>query len=222
MTVAADRIRTRRQAFAAPGGSLDRIVRVLAVGLPMLVGVVSAMMMITPLSPRSEVSFLLDRNKVAIAEDRLRVDNAMYRGEDNDGRPFSLSAGEAVQSSGSVPLVNMRELVARIVLPEGPAVLSAPTGAYNIEDEQMLVPGAVSFVAADGYNIVARNVRIDLPTRTIIGNGRVTGAIPAGTFAADSFRANLPDRSLALVGNASLRMVPGRLQMPQMPRRTRR
>lgn len=222
MTVAADRIRTRRQAFAAPGGSLDRIVRVLAVGLPMLVGVVSAMMMITPLSPRSEVSFLLDRNKVAIAEDRLRVDNAMYRGEDNDGRPFSLSAGEAVQSSGSVPLVNMRELVARIVLPEGPAVLSAPTGAYNIEDEQMLVPGAVSFVAADGYNIVARNVRIDLPTRTIVGNGRVTGAIPAGTFAADSFRANLPDRSLALVGNASLRMVPGRLQMPQMPRRIRR
>lgn len=222
MTVAADRIRTRRQAFAAPGGSLDRIVRVLAVGLPMLVGVVSAMMMITPLSPRSEVSFLLDRNKVAIADDRLRVDNAMYRGEDNDGRPFSLSAGEAVQSSGSVPLVNMRELVARIVLPEGPAVLSAPTGAYNIEDEQMLVPGAVSFVAADGYNIVARNVQIDLPTRTIVGNGRVSGAIPAGTFAADSFRANLPERSLALVGNASLRMVPGRLQMPQMPRRTRR
>ncbi len=222
MTVAADRIRTRRQAFAAPGGSLDRIVRVLAVGLPMLVGVVSAMMMITPLSPRSEVSFLLDRNKVAIADDRLRVDNAMYRGEDNDGRPFSLSAGEAVQSSGSVPLVNMRELVARIVLPEGPAVLTAPTGAYNIEDEQMLVPGAVSFVAADGYNIVARNVQIDLPTRTIVGNGRVSGAIPAGTFAADSFRANLPERSLALVGNASLRMVPGRLQMPQMPRRTRR
>lgn len=221
MTVAADRIRNRRQAFAAPGGSLDRIVRVLAVGLPMLVGVVSALMMITPLSPRSEVSFLLDRNKVAIAEDRLRVDNAMYRGEDNAGRPFSLSAGEAVQASGSVQVVDMRDLVARIVLPEGPAVLSAPTGAYDIEREQMAVPGAVSFVAADGYNIVARNVRIDLPSRTIVGNGRVTGAIPAGTFAADDFRADLPNRSLALIGNATLRMVPGRLQMPQMPRRNR-
>lgn len=222
MTVAADRIRNRRQAFAAPGGSLDRIVRVMAVGLPMLVGVVSAMMMITPLSPRSEVSFLLDRNKVDVAEDRLRVDDAMYRGEDNAGRPFSLSAGEAVQASGSVPLVGMRDLVARIVLAEGPAVLSAPTGAYDIEREQMAIPGSLSFVAADGYSIMARNVRIDLPSRTIVGNGRVTGAIPAGTFAADDFRADLPNRSLALIGHATLRMVPGRLKMPQMPRRSRR
>ncbi len=221
MTVAADQMRTRRQAFAAPGGSLDRIVRILAVGLPMAVGVVAAMMMITPLSPRSEVSFLLDRNKVAVAEDRLRVDNAMYRGEDNSGRPFSLSAGEAVQASGAVPLVEMRDLVARILMADGPAVLSAPTGTYNIEDEQVAIPGTVSFEAADGYSISARNVSIDLPSRTLVGNGRVTGAIPAGTFAADNFRADLPNRSLALVGNASLRMVPGQLQMPRMPHRNR-
>lgn len=221
MTVAADQMRTRRQAFAAPGGSLDRIVRILAVGLPMAVGVVAAMMMITPLSPRSEVSFLLDRNKVAVAEDRLRVDNAMYRGEDNSGRPFSLSAGEAVQASGAVPLVEMRDLVARILMADGPAVLSAPTGTYNIENEQVAIPGTVSFEAADGYSISARNVSIDLPSRTLVGNGRVTGAIPAGTFAADNFRADLPNRSLALVGNASLRMVPGQLQMPRMPHRNR-
>ncbi|MEO5706807.1 MAG: LPS export ABC transporter periplasmic protein LptC [Alteraurantiacibacter sp.] len=221
MTVAADQIRTRRQAFAAPGGSLDRIVRVLAVGLPMAVGVVSAMMLITPLGPRSEVSFLLDRNKVAVAEDRLRVDNAMYRGEDNSGRPFSLSAGEAVQTSGEVPVVEMRELVARILMADGPAVLSAPNGTYNIQTEQVAIPGTVSFAAADGYNIAARNVRIDLTTRTLVGNGRVTGAIPAGTFAADNFRADLPNRSLSLIGNASLRMVPGRLQMPRMPHRNR-
>jgi lipopolysaccharide export system protein LptC len=218
MTIAADRIRTRRQAIAAPGSSLDWIVRLLAVGLPMLVGVVSAMMLITPLSPRGEVSFLLDRNKVAIAEDRLRVDSAMYRGVDRSGRPFSLSAGEAVQASGSVPVVDMRELVARILLPEGPAVLSAPTGAYNIESEQVAIPGTVTFVAADGYRITARNVAIDLPSRTLVSRGKVDGTIPAGSFAADSFRADLPSRTFALVGNARLRMVPGQLRVPSMPR----
>ena len=97
--------------------------------LPALVGVVAAMMLITPLSPRGELSFLLDRNKVAIAEDRLRMDNALYRGVDASGRPFSLSAGDAVQVSNRVPLVEMRDLVARIVLPDGPAVLSAANGA---------------------------------------------------------------------------------------------
>ena len=214
MTQAADRMRTRRQAFASPGSSLDRIVRVLAVGLPALVGVIAAMMLITPLSPRGEISFLLDRNKVAIADDRLRVNNAMYRGQDSSGRPFSLVAGEAVQQSNSVPLVQLEEMTARMVLDEGPAVLSAARGVYDIKDEQMTIPGVVQFSAADGYEFVARNVTIALPSRTLIGEGQVSGAIPAGTFSADGMRADLQARIFSLNGNARLRMVPGRLRLP--------
>lgn len=215
MTAQADKIRNRRQRFAAPGSSLDKIIRILAVGLPALVGVVSAMMLITPLSPTAELSFLLDRNKVAIADDRLRMDNAMYRGEDSNGRPFTLSAGDAVQSSGSVPIVELHDLVARIVLPGGPAVLSSPAGNYNIDEDQVHIPGIVQFNAADGYRLTARNVVIDLPSRTLHGDGRVEGAIPAGTFEADDMRVDLEERSLTLRGNARLRMVPGRLQMPK-------
>ena len=215
MTRAAEQMRTRRQAFAAPGGSLDAIVRALALGLPALVGVVAAMMLITPLSPRGEISFLLDRNKVAIAEDRLRVDDAMYRGEDDKGRPFSLAAGSAVQRSSTLPLVEMDRLTARIVLPDGPAVLEAPSGTYDIADRQVAVPGLVRFTAADGYRMQAGNVTIDLPGRVLQGSGRVSGAIPAGTFEADRMRVDLGERSVSLVGNARLRMVPGQLRLPR-------
>lgn len=215
MTVEADKIRNRRQAVAAPGSSLDRLIRFLAVALPALVGVVAAMMLITPLGPNAEISFLLDRNKVDIAEDRLRMDNALYRGEDSRGRPFSVSAGDAVQSSASVPVVELHNLVARILLPDGPAVLSSPNGSYNIDLEQVTIPGTVEFNATDGYRLLARNVVIDFPSRTLTGTGRVEGAIPAGTFAADNFRADLTERSLSLVGNAQLRMVPGELRMPR-------
>lgn len=214
MTAAADQMRDRRQRFAAPGSSLDRAVRLLAVVLPMVIGVIAALMLITPLSPRGEISFLLDRNKVAIAEDRLRVDDAMYRGEDRMGRPFSLVAGEAVQPRNSVPLVLLNKLTARIVLPEGPAVLSAPSGTYAIDREQVDIPGLVQFTAADGYQLGARNVTIDLPGRALIGRGRVSGEIPAGSFSADSIRADLVERTLVLDGNARLRMIPGRLRLP--------
>ncbi|QZH76015.1 MAG: LPS export ABC transporter periplasmic protein LptC [Erythrobacter sp.] len=214
MTIAADRMRTKRQAFAAPGSSLDRIVRLLAVGLPALVGVVAAMMLITPLSPRGEVSFLLDRNRVAIADDRLRVDDAMYRGEDRQGRPFSLMAGEAVQRSNAVPVVELQDLMARILLPDGPAILSAEQGTYAIDDEQVGVPGVVRFTAADGYEMSARNVTFDLVERVLMGQGRVAGVIPAGTFEADSMRVDLVERTIVLDGNARLVMVPGRLRMP--------
>src|SRR5688572_28924166 len=131
MSEQADQIRDRRRAFAAPGSPLDRAVRVLAVALPAAVGAVVAAMLIAPLSPRGEVSFLLDRNKVDVAGDRLRVDNAMYRGEDKGGRPFSLSAGEAIQASASVPVVPLRDLTARMLFSEGPAVLDSPSGRYD-------------------------------------------------------------------------------------------
>lgn len=214
MTLAADQMRSKRQAFAAPGSALDRIVRLLAVTLPALVGVIAAMMLITPLSPRGEVSFLLDRNKVAVADDRLRMDNAMYRGQDQRGRPFSLMAGEAVQHSNAVPLVEMEDLTARIVLDDGPAILSAPTGTYAIDEEQVGIPGIVQFTAADGYEMSARNVTIDLASRTLSGDGRVAGEIPAGRFEADSMLADLGARTITLRGNARMTMVPGQLRLP--------
>ena len=215
MTAEADQIRDRRRAFAVPGGPLDRIVRLLAVGLPALVGVIVALMVVTPLSPRGEVSFLLDRNKVEIAEDRLRLDQAIYRGQDNRGRPFSLSAGEAVQHSVTVPVVQMRDLAARILLEEGPAVLTAELGRYNFETERVAVDSQVNFTAADGYRMSARGVAIDLADKSLVGTGGVEGATPAGTFSADAMRADLGARTFTLEGNARLDMVPGKMQVPR-------
>ena len=202
MTAQADRIRNRRRAFAAPGSSLDRTVRWLAIGLPALVGVVVALMVVTPLGPRGEVSFLLNRNKVATAPNRLFVDNAVYRGEDEKGREFSLTAGQAVQHSASQPVVQMRDLIGRMLLQEGPAQITAPTGNYNYETQLVTIPSVVRFVAADGY-------RMD--------TSGVAGAVPAGTFSADSIHANLEQRTVSLQGHAHLRMVPGKMGTMQVP-----
>lgn len=214
MSQRADRIRDRRRAFALPGGSLDRTIRVLAVALPALIGAVVATMLIAPLGPRGEVSFLLDRNKVATADDRLRVDDAMYRGRDARGRPFSLTAGEAVQRSASVPVVRLEDLTARLMLSEGPAVLNAFAGRYDINRQQVAIDGIVRFTAADGYRMTANNVSIDLPSQTLRSGGRVEGAVPAGTFSANRLQADLEARTVTLSGNARLRMVPGQMRMP--------
>ncbi len=207
-------LRSRRQTFAAPGGSHDRLVRFLARALPMGVGVVAALMIITPLSPRGEVSFLLDRNKVAQIDERLSVDNAMYRGRDNQGRPFSLLAGEAVQRSSVEGLVRMRDLVAQLLLTEGPARLSADGGIYDLNAETVTVDGPVRLTASDGYVMTARGVSVDLKARTMQGDAGVSGEVPAGTFSADTMRADLPARTITLEGNARLTMIPGQLRMP--------
>jgi len=210
----AKQLRGVRQHFAAPGGSHDRLVGILGKLLPMGVGVLAALMIITPLSPRGEVSFLLDRNKVAVIDERLRVDNALYRGQDDQGRPFSLTAGEAVQKSSDEGVVRMSDLVGRILLSDGPARIGSAGGAYNIENEIMSVPEEVRVSTADGYTLLATGVSIDLNTKQMVGEGSVEGAIPAGTFSANHLEVDIEKRTIALEGNAKLRMVPGKLRMP--------
>lgn len=238
-TAKAKELRDARKHFATPGGFHDRLVKFLGAALPMGVGVLAAFMIITPLSPRGEVSFLLDRNKVAMIDERLRIDNAMYRGQDNKGQPFSLTAGEAVQQSSAEGVVRMNELMARIILPEGPARLSAQAGNYNIDQDVVSVIGPVQVNSADGYRLDASNVAVDLNTRqvsgrspatmiapggfkvtasgvtvdldskTMSGTGGVSGSVPAGTFRANRMEADLNARTVTLIGNARLRMVPG-------------
>lgn len=214
MTAQADLIRSQRQHWAAPGGFHDRLVRTLAVVLPALVGALFAFMVLAPLSPRGEVSFLLDRNRVEVVEDRLRVESAMYRGKDNLGRPFSITAGYAVQHSSEVPIVAMRRLNARIMLDEGPAVLSANTGEYDIGEDEVRVLGPVVFSASDGYRMTASDVDVDLVTKRMASRGRVEGRVPAGTFSADRIVADLEARTVMLDGHARLRMQPAPMHMP--------
>ena len=210
-------LRTERQHFAAPGGSHDRLVRLLAIALPMAVGVVAALMVITPLSPRGEVSFLLDRKKVAVIDERLRSDKALYRGQDDKGRPFSLTAGEAVQRSSAEGIVRMKDLAARLLLPDGPAQILASAGEYNLATDQVEVPDTVRFSAADGYAMQLDGVRVDLPRRIITGAGGVSGTVPAGSFSANRLEVDLDARTVSLIGNARLRMVPGKINQMRMP-----
>ncbi len=213
-TEEAQALRNRRQRFAAPGGSHDRLVGFLARALPFGVGILAALMVITPLSPRGEISFLLDRNKVAQIDERLRVDNAMYRGRDDNGRPFSIMAGEAVQRSSKEGLVRMNDLIAQLLLPEGPARLIAQGGTYAIDDEVVVIDGTLRLTAADGYRMTASGVSVDLKARVMRGDDGVEGEIPAGTFSANSMRADLAARTLTLDGKARLNMIPGKVRMP--------
>jgi lipopolysaccharide export system protein LptC len=215
MTAQADLIRDKRRHFATPGGFHDKLISSLAKALPAAIGVVAAVMILSPLSPRGEIGFLLDRNKVAVTNQRIKVDEAAYRGRDAQGRTFVVTAGSAVQASSDTPVVEMDDLVAKMQLKEGPAQLSAEQGFYNFDIEQISVVGPVNFTAVDGYRMVTNNVLIDLDTKTAVGSGGVEGSVPTGAFRADRIIADLDERNVTLEGNARLRMTPGKLRMPQ-------
>ncbi len=216
MSEEARQIRNRRRHFAAPGGSHDRLVAFLAKGLPAAIGVVAAVMVLVPLGPRGEVSFLLDRNKVDVTDKRIAVNDAAYRGRDKSGREFTVTAGTAVQESAQTPVVDMFHLAAELALNDGPGRIVAPRGHYDYRRDRLDVDGPVDFTANDGYHMTANNVTVDIASKTAQGSGGVEGRVPSGTFKAQNMQADLEARTVTLEGNAKLRMTPGsKLEIPQ-------
>lgn len=208
MSDAALLARSARRRMARPGSFHDRVIGLLRIGLPMGVGVLAAFLVMAPLTAGGDVSFVLDKNKVEVARERLRIQAARYRGQDARGRPFVIDAGSAVQRSSAEPVVEMANLAARLQLPDGPATLAADRGTYRMDTEQVRVAGPVRFRAADGYRLDTTDAVADLRTRRLTGTGRVTGATPQGVFSADTMRADLEGRTVRLQGNARLRIDP--------------
>ena len=208
MSDVARRMRTARQNWAAPGSSHDRVVGLARVALPMAIGVLAAFLVMAPLTTTGDVSFVLDKNKVEVAKERLRLTAAQYRGQDAKGQPFQLNAGSAVQKSSAEPIVQLRALTAGITLSDGPARLAADRGRYDMDTERVMVDGPIAFRASGGYRLDTSDAVVDLKQRRMESNGDVTGSVPQGTFSADRLRADLESRTVTLDGNARLRIVP--------------
>ncbi len=209
MSERADLERTMRRLWATSGSSHDRVIRILRVGLPLVIGVVAAVLVFSPFTQRSEVSFLLAKDKVEVAKERMKVTRAEYRGQDTKGRPFALIAGSAVQKSSAEPIVQMTDLSGAIRLDDGPATIAAQHAQYDMDDEKLAVPGTVLVKSADGYRIDADNVAIDLKTRSLTGEDGVQGTLNIGRFSANQLYADLDERIVRLSGDARLRINQG-------------
>ncbi|OYY70624.1 LPS export ABC transporter periplasmic protein LptC [Sphingomonas sp. 28-63-12] len=203
-------LRTARQLWAAPGGRHDRVVEASRVALPVMIGILTAFLVTAPLTMSGDVSFLLDKNKVEVAKERLRIQSALYRGADQQGRAFSLRAGSAVQKSSAEPVVKLTTLSAEMAMAEGPSHLRADSGRYDMASEKVMADGPIRFTAANGYDLTTRDATLDLKTRKLSSGGAVTGQVPQGSFSAARMSADLDSHVVTLDGDARLRIVPRR------------
>ncbi|MGF7152049.1 lipopolysaccharide export system protein LptC [Sphingomonas zeicaulis] len=207
MSEIAVRKRSLRQRWAAPGSRHDRLIAVSRVIFPTAIGALVAVLAIAPLTRGNELSFVLAKDSVEIAKERMKVTSAIYRGEDSKGQAFQLRAGSAVQASSRDPVVRLEKLSAELALKDGPATVTAPRGRYDMNAEKVAVDGPVQLRAADGYRLDTRDVAVDLRSRQVTNTGPVDGAMTLGTFSAEQMRADLEARTVTLQGRARLHIV---------------
>jgi len=209
MSEAAARERAGKQRWAVPGSAHDRIVRWSKIILPSAVGALIAILALAPLDRKGDVSFILDKKKVATAPERMRVETARYIGSDNKGQKFEITAHRAVQKSSDVPIVDIEGMFAQLALANGPLMIAANQGRYDLDTQQMAVNGPVRLVGPDGYRLETRDVRVDMKQRQMASNGPVSGQMRLGQFQAGRLRADLDERKVVLDGGTRLKIVQG-------------
>jgi len=201
--------RTGRHRWAIPGSAHDSLVRWSKILLPAAVGVVIVVLALAPLGKKSDVSFILDKNKVQNAPEKMRVDQARYVGTDDKGQQFTIVANRAIQPSSDVPVVNIMGMAARLNLEKGPLLIRANDGRYNLDTQKLMIDGPVKVAGADGYRLATRDVGVDLKAQQLASGGPVAGSMRLGQFQAGQLHADLGDRTVVLDHGARLKIVQG-------------
>jgi lipopolysaccharide export system protein LptC len=209
MSEAAAHEREVRQHWAQPGSQHDRVIRFAKIALPSADGVLIAVLAIAPLDKNIDVRYNHDKNKVENAPERMRVEEARYSGEDNEGRRFEIVARSALQRSSEVPIVDISGMFARMWLANGPVTIAANLARYNLDRQEVRVVGPIRASGPDGYRLETSDVTIDLKERTITGSGQLTGRMRLGTFSAGRLTADLGERTITLDHGARLKIVQG-------------
>jgi lipopolysaccharide export system protein LptC len=209
MSEAADRKQAVKRHWAEPGSRHDAVVRAVKYGLPALIVGLVLMLAIAPFEQRGDVSFILDKNEVEQARERMRVEKAQYVGEDNKGQKFLIVADRAVQQSSNVPIVTIQGMQARLNMARGPLSIAALRGQYDLEEEVVQVDGPIRVVGPDGYQLATRDVTVSFDSRTMRSRGPVSGHMPLGEFQAGSLRADLDERTVSLEGGVRLKIEQG-------------
>ena len=209
MAEASTRERIVKQRWAEPGSGHDKIVRWTKIALPSTVGVLIAVLALAPLDKKGDVSFILDKKKVDSAPERMRVEQARYTGTDNKGQQFIMTANRAIQCSSDNPLVDVRGMFARLNQQQGPVLIAADKGRYNIDTQQVAIDGPVKVAGTEGFRLSTSNVRVDLKQRQLASQGPAEGAMRLGQFRANRIRADLGERKVVLDGGARLKIIQG-------------
>ena len=231
MSELAERTRSKRRLWAVPGSSHDRLIRLARIALPLAVLVLVVLLAVAPITVGRDISFVLSKDRVDVAHERLRVTEALYRGHDTKGQPFALRAASAVQATSREPVVRLNDLSARIGLTGGPATLVAPKGRYDMNSQHVMLDGPVLFRAADGYALdlpawkpmptgrpavaaalggAPQDVALDITAKTLTSGAAAQGTMPLGRFSGGRLSANLDSRTVTLDRGARLHIVQAR------------
>lgn len=140
-----------------------------------------------------------------ILSEPLRMRDARFRGIDERGRPYTVTAELASQAGKSDDTIDLVQPKADITLQDGAWVLvQAAHGVYRRQPSELDLDGGVVLNHDAGYEIRTERASIDLRDQKAEGDRPVSGQGPFGTIEGSGFQAEQGGKVPIITGPATL------------------
>ena len=134
----------------------------------------------------------------------IRMVNPTFRGQD-DGRPFVLSAREAVRDGRNYQRIALvgPTLVMQNKPGEPPTRVTAERGVYREDTLVMTLEGDVRYSDAQGWKFLTKNAVVDTKRNIISGDQGIEGDGPTGHVTADRYSIYNQGERVSFRGNVT-------------------
>ena len=195
----------RVHAAAAEWRKRSRLIHFFRRALPVAIVIVSAALLIWVVgkSVWSSVTGLK-----ASEGAQIRVTNARFYGQDDQGRSFVLGATEALRRSTATQLVTLTRPNLKLNSRENkPTQATAARGVYDQRSQRVRLSGGVSVTdVGSGYRFDTEDTTIDTRRGVISGESPVRGAGPLGQISASSYAIYDQGSRMTFKGNVRARI----------------
>ena len=194
-----------------------RFVSVLKYLLPIVAAGLVLMLALWSQIRIDEGRFRIGMTEVAtIAVDKLTMSNPRFEGIDDKNRPFTVTAEEASQAKNDTNIIELNRPQADMTMEDGTwLALSADSGRYLRENEQLSLEGSVSLFQDRGYELHTDDVKIDFNAGTAESSSPVFGQGPVGELSGSGLKVTDKGAVVELRGESRILFYPDRQEPPE-------
>lgn len=173
--------------------------------LPLAAIAVMAALFTWPVQEK-DIAILKDEQKEALKTvSKNELESPKFESVDEKNQPYTITADKAVQKGEQKDILLLTNPVGSLQMNNGNTIrLKADDGTYWQTDEKLFLQQNVRLSNNDGYEMLTRELHIDLAARTATTDTDVEAFGPAGTLTAKGLKGDNQANTLIFNGPAKL------------------
>lgn len=184
-------------------------VGIMRVALPALAIVLLVTIFIWPQFGEDQHGFALTFGDQSGSGGTLAMIKARYFGTDRRGQPFLLTADAATPAIADAKTIILDAVTADVTISNGTWIwMSATTGAFQQEEQILILHGGVSVYTDIGYEFHGKTAEIEMRTGSMRSNHPIVSQGPLGRLRADAMRIYNRGERMEFIGRVHVSIYP--------------